>query len=51
MTNEELKAVWISDKSHQLLKQYCRDNGQKMIFVVEKLIKDNLNGKQQNKGS
>ena len=51
MTNDELKAVWISDKSHKKLKEYCLKYGKKMIFVVEKLIEDNLNGKQQNKGS
>lgn len=40
---KKMKAVWINEEIHKLLKEYCDANGQKMIFVVEKLIKDKLN--------
>lgn len=43
---DELKAVWVKKDAHKQLKKYCTENGKKMNFVIEKLIKDNC-GKQQ----
>jgi hypothetical protein len=42
MDNTQMKAVWIKPDIHKELKQYCDKNGQKMIFVVEKLLKEKL---------
>jgi len=38
---DELKAVWVKKDAHKQLKEYCHKNGKKMIFVIEKLIKEN----------
>ena len=34
------KNLKITDKTHQLLKKYCEQNGLKMFSYVEKLIRD-----------
>ena len=34
------KNLKITEKTHQLLKKYCEQNGFKMFAYVEKLIKD-----------
>ena len=34
------KNIKITEKTHQLLKKYCEQNGLKMFQYVEKLIKD-----------
>jgi len=34
------KNLKITEKTHQLLKKYCEQNGLKMFSFVEKLIKD-----------
>lgn len=35
------KNIKITEKTHDLLKKYCQDNGLKMFQFVEKLIKEN----------
>lgn len=34
------KNLKITDKTHQLLKKYCEQNGLKMFAYVEKLIRE-----------
>lgn len=34
------KNIKITDKTHQILKKYCEENGLKMFQYVEKLIKE-----------
>jgi hypothetical protein len=34
------KNIKITTKTHQLLKNYCEENGLKMFSYVEKLIRD-----------
>jgi len=38
----DVKGVWIDKQAHDALKKYCNDNGKKMGFVVEQLIRDQL---------
>jgi len=42
MDDNQMKAVWIKPDTHKKLKEHCEKNGQKMIFVVEKLLKEKL---------
>ena len=37
----KIKNLKISEESHSLLKVYCKKNGLKMFYFVEKLIHDN----------
>lgn len=42
MDYEKKKVVWIDKKVHDSLKEYCKDNGLKMKFVVEKGIEKQI---------
>lgn len=37
------KNIKITSKTHELLKNYCENNGLKMFSFVEKLIRDRCN--------
>lgn len=39
------KNIKITSKTHELLKNYCEDNGLKMFSFVEKLIRDGCKDK------
>jgi len=43
MDYKEKQVVWISADVHKELKEYCKNHGLKMVYVVEKLIKKKLN--------
>jgi len=49
MANKEnqpkVKNLKISDKTHQMLKKHCRQNGLKMFAFVEQLIRINCKSK------
>jgi len=44
------KNIKITEKTHEILKKYCEENGLKMFNFVEVLIKRNCKLNDQNKG-
>jgi peroxiredoxin len=42
MDYKEKQVVWISADVHKELKEYCKEHGLKMVYVVEQLIKKKL---------
>jgi hypothetical protein len=43
MSDKQMKAVWINNQTHDKLKNYCLNNGLKMVFLVESLINSKIN--------
>ena len=46
---DDRKGIKISPESHSILKKYCDDNGLKMEWYLNKLIKENCKIEKDNK--
>lgn len=45
---KKYKMLQISEETHALLKEWCKDNDKKMSKVIERWIEDNIKPKQIN---
>jgi len=47
MEKENLKNIKVSEKHHQMLKEYCDKNGLKIYKVVQKWIEESCKSKKK----
>lgn len=46
-----MKTLKICDESHKKIKEYCEQNGLKLIYWVEKTLLEKINNKEKKNGT